>query len=384
MSYEAFLQIHEIVNRPNSYTIGYNLLKFDDLFLRFGFYRNGLEPYNHQWKNDCQRLDLLAINRLYYLFDTNNPITYPHKPDGTPVFKLDQLIELNELAEGMAHDAGVDVEASIELARRLRESNPKLWDYCLGWFHKTTDAAWSYSRTTSQEGGFTLLVDFYLKYTTGYQTPIYIHSVSKQEVYYLRLDSKELTKLSPKNLLSKAAKLVKTKKNGEPGFVLPYSLLQSEYFDPNQHAIIEQNVQFVTENKALIDQLFANYQPKVYPEIEDLDVDAALYQEGFWTQDERIFFKGFHLQTSAQQKIDFVKNSEHKTQRSKELAQRILFRNFTNAMIQEGAYEAFYQFIKTALQPVADEIAIDYLQKQKLIAEEFLTQADRAFYVLLV
>lgn len=370
--YEAFLHMHEIVNRPNSYTIGYNSLKFDDLFLRFGFYRNGLEPYTHQWKNNCQRLDLLPINMLYYLFDPNNPVEYPVKPDGTPVFKLDALIEANALAEGMAHDAGVDVEACIELARRLRQSNPQLWEYCLGYFNKTTDAGWSYARITNEEEGFTLLADFKLKYKMGYQTPIYIHSVSKQEVYYLRLDSKELGKLTPKNLVSKAKKLIKTKKNGEPGFVLPLGSWQADYADADQQTLIAQNQAFVAENKILIDQLFAQYQPKVYPALEDVDVDAALYQEGFWTPNERIFFKGFRMQGTVAEKLDFITGSQHQTSRSVALAQRILFRNFSEDILALGYQTEFYQFIRAAIQSDVEEVPIDYHQQQKLVATTFL------------
>ena len=375
--YEAFLHMHEIVNRPNSYTIGYNSLKFDDLFLRFGFYRNGLEPYDHQWKNNCQRLDLLPINMLYYLFDEGNPIKYPVKPDGRPIFKLDALIEANTLAEGTAHDAGVDVEATIELARRLHQSSPELWEYCLGYFHKTTDAGWSYARTTNEEEGFTLLVDFSLKHKVGYQTPIYIHSVSKNEVFYLRLDSKELAKLTPKNVVSKAKKLIKTKKNGEAGFILPLSSWQADYVDSNQQALIAQNQEFVAEKKILIDQLFAQYQPPTYLPVENLDVDAALYQDSFWTPNERIFFKGFRMHETVAEKLEFITSSKHQTPRSVALAQRVLFRNFTEDMLSLGHYAEFYQFIQASIQPASAEGAIDYRQRQKLIATVFLAQADK-------
>ena len=378
--YEAFLHIHEIVNRPNAYNIGYNSLNFDDLFLRFGFYRNGLEPYTHQWKNNCQRLDLLSINVLYYLFDPNNPIAYPLKPDGTPIFKLDALIEANALAEGMAHDAGVDVEATIELARRLHQSNPQLWEYCLGYFNKKIDASWSYARTTNpkdgqQEGG-NLLVDFKLGYRTGYQTPIYIQSVSTNEVHYLRLDSKELNKLTTKNLVSKAKTLVKTKKNGEPGFILPLSSWQSDYTNADQQDLIAQNQAFVAENNILIDQLFAQYQPKVYPVIEDLDVDAALYQEGFWTPDERIFFKGFRMQDTAAQKLEFMNDYQDQTSRSVALAQRILFRNFTKDVLALRHQAAYDQFIRATIQPGVEAVPIDYRQKKKLIATTFLAEVN--------
>ena len=45
--YEAFQEIHKIMNKSNTISIGYNSLNFDDIFLRFGFYRNLFEPYSH-------------------------------------------------------------------------------------------------------------------------------------------------------------------------------------------------------------------------------------------------------------------------------------------------------------------------------------------------
>ena len=43
VEYEAFNQIHDIMNQSKTINIGYNSLNFDDKFLRFGFYRNLLE-----------------------------------------------------------------------------------------------------------------------------------------------------------------------------------------------------------------------------------------------------------------------------------------------------------------------------------------------------
>ena len=61
-------KLHQEFNTPNTITLGYNTLGFDDEFLRFAFYRNLLPPYTHQYANNCQRRDLYPITALYYLF----------------------------------------------------------------------------------------------------------------------------------------------------------------------------------------------------------------------------------------------------------------------------------------------------------------------------
>ena len=67
VEYEAFSQIHQIMNQPNTINIGYNSLSFENTMLRFGFYRNLLDPYSHQYKNNTFRADAMNINLIYYL-----------------------------------------------------------------------------------------------------------------------------------------------------------------------------------------------------------------------------------------------------------------------------------------------------------------------------
>ena len=67
LEYEAFHKIHKIMNKPNTINIGYNSLNLDDKFLRFGFYRNLLDPYTHQYGTKF-RADLYNMVFMYYLY----------------------------------------------------------------------------------------------------------------------------------------------------------------------------------------------------------------------------------------------------------------------------------------------------------------------------
>ena len=62
--YDAIRQIHALFNTPNTVTVGYNTLGFDDEFLRFNFYRNLLAPYQHQYANGCGRMDIFPMMAL--------------------------------------------------------------------------------------------------------------------------------------------------------------------------------------------------------------------------------------------------------------------------------------------------------------------------------
>ena len=134
--YEAVREIQSILSAPGTINIGYNSISFDDEFMRFNYFRNLLEPYANQ-KIGCIRMDLLPITLMYYLFKKESMI-WPSK-NGKVNLKLENLNDLNGLADGMAHDAVVDVLATIEMARRFKEFDPQTWDYLIGHFSKKID-----------------------------------------------------------------------------------------------------------------------------------------------------------------------------------------------------------------------------------------------------
>src|SRR3546814_3643737 len=46
---EAFARIFEEMARPETCTLGYNSLRFDDEFVRHGLFRNFRDPYEREW-----------------------------------------------------------------------------------------------------------------------------------------------------------------------------------------------------------------------------------------------------------------------------------------------------------------------------------------------
>ena len=46
-------------------------------------------------------------------------------------FRLEHLADANGVREGDAHEALSDVRALIGLARKLKQAQPRLWDYAL-------------------------------------------------------------------------------------------------------------------------------------------------------------------------------------------------------------------------------------------------------------
>lgn len=127
---QAFALIFEEMARPETCTAGYNSLRFDDEFVRYGLFRNFYDAYEREWRGGNCRWDLLDVLRLAHALRPDGLI-WPQREDGTTSFKLEHLAAANDVRIGDAHEALSDVRALIGLARRLRQAQPRLWDYAL-------------------------------------------------------------------------------------------------------------------------------------------------------------------------------------------------------------------------------------------------------------
>lgn len=127
---EAFSRIFEEMARPDTCSVGYNSLRFDDEFVRYGLYRNFHDPYEREWRGGNSRWDLLDVLRLAHALRPEG-IEWPRREDGFTSFRLEHLALANGVREGDAHEALSDVRALIGMARKLHEAQPRLWDYAL-------------------------------------------------------------------------------------------------------------------------------------------------------------------------------------------------------------------------------------------------------------
>ena len=127
---DAFARINELMSRPQTCTLGYNTLRFDDEFVRYGLFRNFHDPYEREWRSGNSRWDLLDMLRLVHALRPEG-INWPQREDGATSFKLEHLALANDVREGDAHEALSDVYATIGMAKRFRQAQPRMWDYAL-------------------------------------------------------------------------------------------------------------------------------------------------------------------------------------------------------------------------------------------------------------
>lgn len=133
--------VHNLMSVPETCTVGFNSIRFDDEFTRQMLFRNLFDPYSREWRNKNSRWDLIDVVRLARALRPDG-IEWPTDAEGKPTNKLELITAANGIEHGDAHDALADVRATIAVARLLKEKQPKLFDYA----YSTRNKRWVLSQ----------------------------------------------------------------------------------------------------------------------------------------------------------------------------------------------------------------------------------------------
>ncbi len=357
--YEGTKQIHGLLNEFGTISIGYNTLGFDDEFLRFSFHRNLLPPYTHQYENGCYRMDLLPVTAMYWLYK-KDVLTWPELNE-KPTIKLEHLSAANKLAEGRAHDALVDVEATCELARRFSKEK-KMWDYLAESFVKKIDAGRIAKlpvsfQTVAGPHCKGLMIGSEFGPDQLYQTPVLSIGNSipySNQTLWLRLDQVELQNTTSETI--KDTTWAVRKRLGEPGIIIPPLDRYLQYLDKERCELVEDNIRFLQDNPDLFQEIIRYHQEFRYPEIPDLDSDAVLYQMGFLSRDDQELCRRFHA-GSMDEKIKIQGGLS--TQYTRELAARVISRNYSKSQTKTFS-DDFKKFMEKVNPKDSADALCDY------------------------
>ena len=135
---EAAERIRDLFMEPDTIVTGYNSVSFDDEVMRNLFYRNLYDPYEREYGAGRSRWDIINLVRAArdlrpqgMNFSIINPET------GASSFKLTDLTAENNIDQVGAHDALVDVWATIAVAKLIKEKQPNLFSWALSIRSKT-------------------------------------------------------------------------------------------------------------------------------------------------------------------------------------------------------------------------------------------------------
>ena len=125
---EFAYRINQQFSQVNTCVVGYNSIRFDEEFSRNIFYRNFYDPYEYAWKNSNSRWDIIDLVRATYALRPEG-IIWPTNDEGMPSFRLELLTKANGISHDNAHDATSDVYATIAIAKLIKQTAPKLFNY---------------------------------------------------------------------------------------------------------------------------------------------------------------------------------------------------------------------------------------------------------------
>ncbi len=365
--YEAIQEIHRLLNQPGTLSLGYNTLGFDDEFLRFSFYRNLLPPYTHQYANQCGRLDIYPITVLYYLFK-QDALIWP-VIDNKVSLKLEQISAKNNLMTGTAHDAMVDVEATLRLAKILKQ-HTSMWDYAIGYFDKNTDIkrgdrlpiALETDERLFRTG---LLVHGKIGAKNNFMTPVLSlgqHHHYKNQTLWLNLDNPDLLTLTVEMIADKTH--VTRKKMGESELLLPPQTRYMRCLSTERQELSKKTLQHLIDHPKRLQAICDYHQNYTYPLVPHIDIDAALYTLAFPTKAEEIVFREFH-KAKPENKLAIAKRFPNA--KRYEQAIRILARHYPEQLAPDDM-QMFTEY--------KNSDAIDFRGNPKMTQKAFLKTLD--------
>jgi exodeoxyribonuclease-1 len=292
--------IHEQLAQPNTCTLGYNSLRFDDEVTRNCLYRNFYDPYAREWQNGNSRWDLIDVLRAARALRPEG-INWPANEEGGSSFRLEQLTQANNIAHEAAHDALSDVYATLSITKLVKQAQPKLYHFLFQ--HRVKTEAFN----LLQLGSFKPVVHISGKYSSAKNCiavvlPVCRHPTNTNGVivYDLSVDPEPMLDLSVEeiqqriftstaNLPEGVARIpLKTVHINKCPVLAPVSVIRSDDAQRLEIdlALCHAHIDKIKAVAGLADKLALVFSGQVYDE-QEADPDLEIYSGGFFSESDK-------------------------------------------------------------------------------------------------
>ena len=341
--YELIKKLQDIFNKWSpAIFIGYNTIGFDEEFLRKTFFKLLLEPYTTQF-NGNKRADVLGMARTskyYYPESINVGIN----EKGNQVFKLDVLTQLNKINHD-AHDAMGDVEATIEIAKIIKNKAENVWQSGLSHSNKI------------EVDNFLLKNDiicideyFFGKFNSYVVTYVCKNKFNYSQCFDLIHDPIDYFDLSIKDLKAKMKhrpKLIREIKNNKNPLLMDQNYFKktSSYKSlginilKERAVLIKSNDDFKNKIQTILFE--ENEEKHIFKSQDDIEPEDSLYFGGFPDNSEKSKMLQFH---KADWEEKFYISNQFKDERNQYFAQRLIYEEAPQILPQID-YEKIHKII---------------------------------------
>lgn len=346
-------KINNIFTEPHTCVVGYNSIRFDDEFIRYGNYRNLMDPYMREWANGNSRWDLIDLVRACYALRPEG-IQWPMHEEGKPSFKLTDLTEANNMKHTAAHDALSDVEATIQVAKLIKQKQPKLFDYCLSLRKKNTAKSllnWQLlkpivhvsNKIPAQRGCLAVMLPLALHPTNPNGVICYDLAYNPDDLFALDVEDIRDRIFTPQAELPEDCERIalKTIHINKSPIVAPLSVLKNVDLERigMDYAVNKAHLEKFKTQESIISKVQEVFHQKFDDDSED--VDGMLYSGFFSPQDKQNFSQVREMPAKKILDAQF----KFKDPRAQELVFRYIARNHPSALSVEQS-EKWFKDIK--------------------------------------
>ncbi|HYI29206.1 MAG TPA: exonuclease domain-containing protein, partial [Bradyrhizobium sp.] len=268
---------------------GWNSMRFDEEFLRQGFFQTLHPPYITNTAGN-RRADILDIARAVAALRPET-INVPRTADGRPSFRLEALAPANGIAHGNAHDALADVLATLDVARLVRERAPDLWTHFLKFSRKS-----AVRNFIAREEAFLCLGQAgepraVAPIGPSSRSPNVFHCVD------LAYDPRELAVLSSDRLIELTGPrgIIRRLKTNRAPLLLPLRDAPAHLLSGSDADALIKKAHALRKLPNLLRKVAdcADAHEKIYP--PSALVEEQLYENGFWSDRDAALLAEFHV-----------------------------------------------------------------------------------------
>ena len=342
---------------PDTCVVGYNSISFDDEFTRYTLFRNFLDPYAWHWQNGNSRWDILDVARFCYALKKDSSLKWHYDENNKPIFKLDKLAPANDIEHSDAHDALADVRATIGIAKIIKTTQPKLFDYALSLRDKreVSKKIELFSPLLHTSGIYSgklscTRLTTALAYHPEYSDRALVFNLDQDPSFLTELETEELKTLIFSKKLPKGVGRLQIKElafNKSPMFVPNVYKLENKITEQLQIDIDKcmDNLSYIRDNQTQITKKIKSIYTNDSERTPTIDIDQSLYDNFIDKTDRLICNQIQNLNSDELKKF----KPQFKDKKLSKLLLNFKARNFPESLT-EGEQEEWFEIVQSRVQ----------------------------------
>ena len=339
-----------------TYFTGFNITSFDIEFYRRMLFKSLIPDWYQTNTNGNKIHDVLPQVRAAK-FINRNCIATKLNPKGNDSFKLQDLAEVGNFNHGVSHSSTVDCLNTIEVAKKVKQGAPEIWESSLKSAHRT-DA----EKIINNQKIFTAFEFFYGRNRLFLQKHLFYHNLYRWSICWdLKHHPKDYINLDRENLskaLQEAPKVIRTFKQNKNNVIMNKELgLNYEPYDKigmneilERSKILDQNPQFINSISSILEDLAR--EKKEANQIEPL-FEETIYAGGInISSKDKINMNNFH-EVDLKGKLSLIEKFTE--ERYFYFAKCLLYEEYSKEQLPESLYNEMHKHFAKRLTSTDNE-----------------------------